>query len=244
MVKERLRAPLRSLLVIPSLDAVAAETEPDAVVIDAAIVAPSARALPRTGGPALFLRVGDSFDAELDAAMPAGPYGVALRNAVSAEQIQQLSVKLSVREARLGIADGTTLILAMAGGSAASLPHLSRLAGASRRVAALGWDGANLPGETGTSNVAMVVRSLVVCAAHAAGLPAIDGRSGLQARLDDFGQRCEASRRNGFTGMLTHDPSRVATIHKVFGSSRIRAPEDASERPPNEKGPPRKAAQV
>lgn len=61
----------------------------------------------RAARPLLYVRVHDLAsgltDADLDAVMPAGPHGIVLPRTVGAADIQQLGIKLGVREAEHGL---------------------------------------------------------------------------------------------------------------------------------------------
>jgi citrate lyase subunit beta/citryl-CoA lyase len=227
MVKGHLRRPLRSLLVLSPDGAPGLGAEPDAIIANAAVWGRSlARFVSgpvsgRGGGAPVLIRIpplrGD-LDAALDAAMAAHPDGIVLPATVGGEDLQQLSVKLSVREALRAIDDGTTSIVAIAGGTPGGVLNAASLVGATRRLAALAWDGADLPGSPADTAVAGVARSLVVCAAYAAGVPAIDARGYGSLDLDRFAVACKISRRSGFNGMMTQDPSRVAIINRSFAS--------------------------
>ncbi|MFZ3182064.1 MAG: aldolase/citrate lyase family protein, partial [Methylocystis silviterrae] len=83
-------------------------------------------------------------EADLDALFGPGPDGVFLPSCDGAASLQRMSVKLAVREAQAGLADGATRIGAFAGGDPAAVLALRSLAGASPRLAALAFDEAGL----------------------------------------------------------------------------------------------------
>src|ERR1700678_4490159 len=125
---------MRSLLIAPADErrlAEALESGADAIIVDLAAGAPEERAGARDaaarfleaargrgGGPVLIVRAnalnsGES-DADLDAVMASGPDALLLPLSLGAPSVQQLSAKLAVREALLGLADGATRIIAVA----------------------------------------------------------------------------------------------------------------------------------
>src|SRR6476659_5620389 len=89
--------------------------------------------------PRLYVRVNGLTtgltDADLDAVIPAGPDGIMLPKTVGGPDLSHLGVKLAVREAEHGLADGATRIIAIATESARGVFALGTLAGASHRLA-------------------------------------------------------------------------------------------------------------
>ena len=78
------------------------------------------------------------FDDDLDAAMAATPDEIVLPVRNGAD-VQHLGVKLAVREAELGLADGATRIIALVAGPGAVF-QLGSFVSASPRLAALAFD--------------------------------------------------------------------------------------------------------
>ena len=91
-------------------------------------------------------------DADLDAVMPAGPDGVFLPKSLSGASVQQLGVKLAVREASLGLADGATRIIAIATESARALFGMESYRGCSARLEGLAWGGEDLSADLGAES--------------------------------------------------------------------------------------------
>lgn len=226
---------MRSLLVVPGdstakLDAGMASGA-DALILDLT-VGPHARSIaagwlaglghmPR---PLLYVRVHDlasgMTDADLDAVMPAGPHGVVLPRTVGAADVQQVGVKLAVREAEHGLADGGTRVLAVAADNARGLLAIGSVPGASPRLAGVAWDAGALAADLRVASARdadggwtapfVQARTMTVIAAAAAGVPAIDGVS-----FDMDGDRA-AARRDGFAGRIALDPRQVAAINTAF----------------------------
>lgn len=188
--------------------------------------------------PLLLLRIppidDGSTDAELDAVMPARPDGIVLSGCRDSAAVQRLGVKIAVREAEAGIADGMTAIIADAGSSASGVLALRGFRGASPRLTALTWDAAQLAAECGAEpgafaedeGASMTVRTLLTLAAAAAGLAALDTAS--RARGDAFARECAMAKRLGFAGKVARDAGQVAVINAVFGGLPARV---AASRP-------------
>lgn len=240
---------MRSLLFIPADDDArlteALESEADAVCLqyeDGAATAKFhaardrlrawiAAAKARTRPPLIFARI-NALDAAqsnavveamLDAVLACGPDGVVLPRCSGAEALQRLGATLAVKEAEQGMADGAIRVIAMAGGTAASIFTLGSYAGASRRLTGLLWSGDDLsaalcPG--GDSNdfkgapPYALARSLTLFAARAAGVLAIDASS--REDGDKLRLACEAARREGFDGKQAVDRHQAAIINAVF----------------------------
>jgi len=177
-----------------------------------------------SGAPKLFVDVApvesELIDADLDALFGPGPDGVFLPACDGAASLQRLAVKLAVREAQAGIADGATGVGAFVGGDPAGVLALRSLAGASPRLAALAFDEAGLRAALGVAEgggaAIETARALVVLAAASAGVPALappvrPGQEGAYA----------AARRDGFAGAMAADPGQAARLHDVFAPARI-----------------------
>lgn len=157
---------------------------------------------------------GGAADIDLDALMPARPDGI-VAEARSGADVQHLSIKLSVREAQLGLPDGSTKIIATAASTPASIFMLGSFCDASPRLAGLIFGGTSDSLGEGPAHTA---RSLMVLAAKSAGVPAFDAPS------PDVGSRglseiCQAALRDGFAGKCADAADQVATINAVFGAA-------------------------
>lgn len=237
---------MRSLLIVGANDepalVAALASEADAVVValdigeasDAAcaVAARIVGEVRRSGSaPAVMARVGalggGETERDLDIAMAFSPAAILLPCCVGARDVQALSVKLAVREARLGLADGATGIVAMIDTAEAALAAPG-LRGASARLIGIAWDAAALGADVGASAIRdekgryagapRLTRELTLMAAAAAGVPAMDtAYTGPEPML-----RAEArvSRRDGFAAKLTSDPAQIAIINEVFAATR------------------------
>lgn len=178
--------------------------------------------------PRLFVELAplnsDLVEADLDALFGPGPDGVFLSAGDGAAGLQRLAVKLAVREAQAGLADGATRIGVFVGADPAGVLALPSFAGASPRLAALAFDEAGLRAALGLADgggaAIETARAMVVLAAAAAGVPALAPpvRAGGEAAFS-------AARRDGFAGAMARSPAQVAAIRAIFpaGENRQKA---------------------
>lgn len=243
---------LRSLLMLDASELAGPDTSApaDALLLDltgpgvgrdgrtAAAAAFVTRMRARAYRPLLLVRIppidDGSTDAELDAVMPARPDGIVLSGCRDSAAVQRLGVKIAVREAEAGLAEGITAIIADAGSSASGLLALRGFRGASPRLTALAWDAAQLAAECGAEpgvfaedeGPSTTVRTLLTLAAAAAGLAALDTAS--RARGEAFARECAAAKRLGFAGKIARDAGQVAVVNTVFAGPAARV---AASRP-------------
>jgi len=150
---------MRSLLIAPADEQWLAEalgSGADAVVVDLASAALATRAgaravaarflinARRQGGVlSLLVRThaldSGETDADLDAVMAGAPDAILLPGSLGAPSVQQLSAKLAVREALLGLADGATRIIAVAD-RAQSLFNMGSYRGSSARLLGVAFE--------------------------------------------------------------------------------------------------------
>src|SRR5271170_3510730 len=127
-------------LILDLEDSVALAAKPQARGAVAAFIGATQASVRR---PRLYVRVnpldGGLTEADLDVVMAAGPDGIMLPKSFGGADVQRLGVKLAVREADHGLADGATRILAIATESARALFGLASYAGASARLDGLAW---------------------------------------------------------------------------------------------------------
>lgn len=229
---------LRSLLFVPAdrpdrFDKAAASGA-DALILDLEdSVAPSAKAKGRDAvvqwlrsAPEIttFVRVnpldGAFVGDDLDAVAQARPHGLVLPKADGAADV--------VRLQRLAGSD--IPILPIATETPAALFGLGTFREVGSSLAGLTWGAEDLPAAIGASSAReadgsytdpyKVARALLLFAAHAAGVPAIEtvfpdfrNESGLAAYV-------ARGRRDGFTGMMAIHPAQVAIINEGFMPSR------------------------
>ncbi|HEY5225628.1 MAG TPA: aldolase/citrate lyase family protein [Methylovirgula sp.] len=183
----------------------------------------------RSEPASLHVRIGDlhngAADACLDSVMALKPDGIVFA-AENGAGIQQLSIKLAVREAEFGIDDGVTKILAMVPAAPAAIFHLGSFADASARVAglifaredleqALGTVSGTTPGAALAAPIASA-RHLMLFAAKAAKVPAIDAASPIATDEASLHRMCEVARSEGFSGKLAFDKNQVAILNAAW----------------------------
>ncbi len=160
-------------------------------------------------------------DGDLDDVMAGAPDLVVLPDAVGRADVQQLANRLAVREAEHGWPPGRTGIAALAAASARGVLALPTIPGASPRLRALLWDAAALAADLGVEADAApcrLARSLLLVAAAAAGVPAVDCGSGDGGA--DLVRACDAARRDGFAGRMALTPDEVGVVAGCFGRGR------------------------
>lgn len=180
--------------------------------------------------PLIFVRLNEldteMIEADLDAILRARPDGVVLPDAQNGQAVQHLGAKLAVMEAELGLADGSTLIIAGVAGTAASIFNMGTFPDASPRLAGLVWSAEDLSTSLGASarrapdgsyaSPHALARDLTLFAARAADVPLIDGPTLNCRDAACFQLECEAAQRDGFDGKIARDREQVAAINAVF----------------------------
>lgn len=166
-------------------------------------------------------------DSDLAAIMAGQPDGILLGRAESGADLQHLSVKLSVYEAELGLAEGLTKIIAAVATPTAIL-DLASFAGKTQRLAGLVFAEQALAKamQVGTGRLPddglipplASARAFTLLAAKAAGVAAIDDAALPDTDDDKLRQLCEAAKRDGFNGKLARDLRQLAVINSVFKS--------------------------
>ncbi|GGC71750.1 HpcH/HpaI aldolase/citrate lyase family protein [Chelatococcus reniformis] len=186
-----------------------------------------------SGGPRLFVRVNaldtGLTDGDLAAVMARGPYGIILPKSCGGADIARLGAKLAVHEAESELADGVTRIMPVATETGASVFALGTYAGSSRRLLGLSWGAEDLSADIGAqtnkrddgqfSEPFRLVRSLLLFAAAAAGVDAIDSVFTNLKDLDALDRECRESVRDGFVGKLAVHPAQIPVIHERFTPS-------------------------
>jgi len=205
-------------LILDLEDSVAAANKPAARQTIAAFLATTPRILP------LFVRINplDSgfADADLEAVIEAGPDGIMLPKTEGAASLTELDQRLT----RLG--NTATQILALTAETPASVFQLGSIAGATPRLCAVTWGAEDLPAAIGAATARNpdgsytapyeLTRSLVLFAAHAAGVPALETVFPAIKNLEALAAYAARGRRDGFTGMLAIHPTQIPIINTAF----------------------------
>lgn len=240
---------MRSLLFVPAHDerklAKGQGAGADALIVDLEDAVPEAeKASARVTGSAfvrtsaatmrLFVRINGlstpHAQADLDAVVPAAPYGVMLPKCEGAGDLVALSELLAAREEAAGLTVGSIRILPIVTETAAGVLALASYgqlpAGAKARLCGLMWGGEDLAADIGAvankdaegryTAPYQLARTLTLLGATAAQVPAVDAvytnfrnPEGLQA------EGAEAV-RDGFCAKAAIHPDQIATIHAVF----------------------------
>ncbi|GAC1391014.1 MAG: CoA ester lyase [Variovorax sp.] len=163
---------------------------------------------------------------DLAAVVVPGLAGIMLPKTRRAADLTRLGHCLDALEARAGIAAGTTRIVPVATETPEAILNMQSFAGPIDRLAGVTWGAEDLSAAIGAvsnreqdgtfSPLYALANSLCLCAAAAAGVPAIDT---LQADFRDaegLAAACRASRRRGFRGRIAIHPDQVATINEAY----------------------------
>lgn len=214
-------------IIVDLEDSVAAAAKPEARVRARAFLG-RARALERR--PKLIVRVnplpGGEIDRDLEAVMPGAPDAILLPKSLGGASVQELSVKLGVREALEGLPDGATGILAIATETAEALFAMASYRGASARLMGLAWGAEDLSADLGAetnrddlggyASPYRLARDLTLFGATAAGVAPIDTIYANFRDLDGLHAEAEAAQRDGFAGKMAIHPAQVAVINAAF----------------------------
>ncbi len=167
-------------------------------------------------------------EGDLDVVMVGAPDGIVLPKSESGAEVTLLDARLSVREALHRIADGTTRVLPIVTETGRAVFGLGSYRGSSARLAGLTWGAEDLSAETGAQQSRndgewtapfQTVRSLVLFAAAAAGVAAIDTVHTDFHDLEGLARDCETALRDGFSGKLAIHPDQVPLINDAFTPS-------------------------
>ena len=218
------------VLILDLEDAVAESRKPAARRMAADFIAAQAGSL----AARLYVRINplDSPFAlhDLAGVVVPGLAGIMLPKLRSAADLVRLSNMLDVLEARAGLAAGQVGIIPVATETPEALLQMGSLVGqAMPRLAAITWGAEDLSAAIGAvanrdedgayAPLYQWAGALCLCAAAAAGVPAIDT---LQVDFrDDAGLRvaCRASRRRGYRGRIAIHPDQVAAINEAYSPS-------------------------
>jgi len=218
-------------LIIDLEDSVAAGAKANARIIAAAFLRD---ARTREKRPRLLVRVNavddPEIDADLDAVIACAPEAIVLPKSLGGASVQQLGVKLAVREARNDLPEGSTAIIAIATESARAMFGLETYIGCSRRLAGLAWGGEDLSADLGAQANRLpggaytapyvLARSLTLIAARAAQVTPIDSVFADFRDADGLREEAMAGARDGFGAKLAIHPAQIPVIHAAFTPSK------------------------
>lgn len=163
---------------------------------------------------------------DLAAVVVPGLAGIMLPKTRSAADLTRLGHCLDALEARAGIAAGTTRIVPVATETPEAILNMQSFAGPIDRLAGVTWGAEDLSAAIGAvsnreqdgtfSPLYALANSLCLCAAAAAGVPAIDTLHADFRDAEGLAAACRASRRRGFHGRIAIHPDQVATINEAY----------------------------
>lgn len=141
----------------------------------------------------------------------------------------RLSAKLNVHEARAGVEEGSTLIIAIITETAIGTLSAASFSGASKRLIGLSWGAEDLSAAIGArtardesgryTDVFRLARAVTILGASAADVAAIDTVY-INYRDDEgLARECAEAERDGFTAKLAIHPAQVPIINHAFTPS-------------------------
>jgi citrate lyase subunit beta/citryl-CoA lyase len=167
--------------------------------------------------------------ADLSAVMPGRPDGIVLPKARSPDDVELLGRRIGSYETEYELAVGSTRILPVATETPQSLFTLGDYGQCGKRLAGLTWGAEDLSAAVGATanrdengrwtSPYVLVRSLCLFAAHAAGVAAIDTLHANFRDTEGLADACAEARRDGFNGKLAIHPDQVDIINRVFTPS-------------------------
>jgi citrate lyase subunit beta/citryl-CoA lyase len=216
-------------LILDLEDAVAAPRKDAARALAAAFVAEHAASLKTL----LYVRINplDSGLAmrDLAAVTVPGLAGIMLPKTNSADDVRRVAFCLDALEARAGMAAGSVRIVPVATETATAMLTMASFTRHVPRLAGITWGAEDLSAAIGAisnrdadGNLAplyTLANSLCLCAAAAAGVPAIDTLYGDFRDAAGLAASCAVSRRRGFRGRIAIHPDQVAAINEAFSPS-------------------------
>lgn len=166
---------------------------------------------------------------DLAAVVTPGLAGIMLPKIRGAADIVHLGHCLDALEARAGIAPGTVRIVPVATETPQAMLAMQTFSAPIPRLAGITWGAEDLSAAIGAvsnreeggeySPLYTLANSLCLCAAAAAGVPAIDTLHVDFRDTAGLETACRSSRRRGFRGRIAIHPDQVATINTAYSPS-------------------------
>lgn len=214
------------VVIVDLEDSVAAQDKQSARLIAADFI----KANRDTSAASIYLRVNDLgtglTDDDLTAFTAAMPDGIMLPKANSFRDVEDLSARLRVVEARAGIEDGALRIIPIMTETPMGILSAAGYGSGNARLAGLTWGAEDLSAAIGAqsardengdyTHLFQMARSITILAASAAGTEAIDTVYPDFRDATGFEQECRQALRDGFTGKMAIHPDQVAVINTVF----------------------------
>jgi citrate lyase subunit beta/citryl-CoA lyase len=238
---------LRSLLFVPADSekklAKAASSPADALILDLEdSVAPENRAKARglvgeflrfKHRPAIWVRINPvhspDFAADMEAAVPGRPAGLVVPKPDGPQDLLTLDAHLIALETKSGLPQRSVGLLPVATETPAAVLSLQDYRSPPPRLAAMSWGAEDLSAALGASTnrdengeflfVHKMVRAMVLIAAKAAGVAAIETLHADFRDTKGLERAARLAQREGFTGMLAIHPDQVEPINAAFTPS-------------------------
>lgn len=238
---------LRSLLFVPADSekklAKAQSSPADALILDledsvAAENRPKARALVKEflkdkHSQSIWVRINplgsEDFIRDVESVVVSRPAGLVIPKPDGPQTLREIDNHLSTREAKAGLRHGEIKLLPVATETPEAVLTLGEYRNPPPRLAAMSWGAEDLSAALGAATnrdesgeflfVHKMVRAMVLIAAKAAGVDAIET---LHADFRDnagLERIARAAQREGFLGMLAIHPDQVETINAAFTPS-------------------------
>ena len=167
---------------------------------------------------------------DLVAVLPGAPDGIMLPKSAGPESIQQLAAELYELEPRAGLPAGSIKVMPLVSETASAAISIPAYAAASLpRLGGLTWGAEDLSAAIGATrkrgsdgewtDTFRFARVQTLLTAHARGIMAIDTLHADFADEAGLRRMAEASRADGFAGMLAIHPAQVPVINAAFTPS-------------------------
>ena len=238
---------LRSLLFVPADSekklAKSQSSPADALILDledsvAAQNRPKARGLVKEflkdrHSQSIWVRINplgsEDFIRDVESVVVSNPAGLVIPKPDGPQTLREIDNHISTREAKAGVHHGDIKLLPVATETPEAVLTLGEYRNPPPRLAAMSWGAEDLSAALGAATnrdengeflfVHKMVRALVLIAAKAAGVDAIET---LHADFRDaagLARVARAAQREGFSGMLAIHPDQVETINAAFTPS-------------------------
>jgi len=166
---------------------------------------------------------------DLAAVVVPGIAGIMVPKTNSADDVRRVAFCLDALEARAGIAAGTVRIVPVATETAPAMLTMASFTHDVPRLAGITWGAEDLSAAIGAisnkdadgslSPLYTLANSLCLCAAAAAGVPAIDTLYADFRDSEGLAASCAVARRRGFRGRIAIHPDQVEVINRAFSPS-------------------------
>ncbi|HEY2032459.1 MAG TPA: CoA ester lyase [Rhizomicrobium sp.] len=238
---------LRSLLFVPADSekklAKAKSSPADALILDledsvAAQNRPAARALVKEflkdgHAQSIWVRINplgsDDFIRDVESVVVSAPAGLVIPKPDRPQTLREIDNHISTRETKAGVAHGAIKLLPVATETPTAVLTLGEYRNPPPRLAAMSWGAEDLSAALGAATnrdengeflfVHKMVRALVLIAAKAASVDAIETLHADFRDTKGLERVARAAQREGFSGMLAIHPDQVETINAAFTPS-------------------------